>query len=125
MITSKPYGSTTSDVTDQMGQSAQNGIRSAQRTANDMLDNLSSSVSDLQGRAGPMLDRVSSQAETLARQGMDAVRDSTAQMRDRALRASDTTAGYIKDEPFKSILIAAATGAALMALIGLMTRSDR
>jgi hypothetical protein len=31
--------------------------------------------------------------------------------------------GYIKDEPVKAMLIAAATGAALMALVGLVSRS--
>ena len=34
--------------------------------------------------------------------------------------ASDLTVNYIKDEPVKSILIAAATGAALMGLVSLM-----
>jgi ElaB/YqjD/DUF883 family membrane-anchored ribosome-binding protein len=37
-------------------------------------------------------------------------------------RASDTSVNFIKHEPIKSVLIAAATGAALMALIGLLNR---
>ena len=41
------------------------------------------------------------------------------------MRAQDTTVGYIKDEPVKSMLIAAATGAALMALVSMMSRSGR
>jgi ElaB/YqjD/DUF883 family membrane-anchored ribosome-binding protein len=125
MITNKPYGSTGSNLADQAGQSAENGLRAAQRTANDVLGHLSESVSDLQSKASPMLNRVTSQAETMARQSMDAMRDSTAQMRERALRASDQTVGYIKDEPVKSMLIAAATGAALMALLGMMGRNNR
>ena len=48
------------------------------------------------------------------------------QLRDRAHRASDGTVNYIKDEPVKAVLIAAATGAALMALVALIGRpSDR
>ena len=43
--------------------------------------------------------------------------------RDRAAKVSDNTVGYIKDEPMKSMLIAAATGAALMALVSLVTRN--
>jgi ElaB/YqjD/DUF883 family membrane-anchored ribosome-binding protein len=35
---------------------------------------------------------------------------------------SDSATKYIRHDPIKSILIAAATGAALMALIGLVTR---
>jgi ElaB/YqjD/DUF883 family membrane-anchored ribosome-binding protein len=51
------------------------------------------------------------------------VRDSSQQLREKAVQASDQTVAYIKDEPVKSMLIAAATGAALMGLISLMGRS--
>ena len=37
------------------------------------------------------------------------------QLREQAHRASDGTRGYIRDEPLKSMLFAAATGAAIMA----------
>ena len=59
------------------------------------------------------------------RRSAEALRETSAQVRERALRAQDSTVGYIRDEPMKAILIAAATGAALMALIGLMGRSHR
>ena len=39
------------------------------------------------------------------------------------MHASDATVNYIKEEPVKSILVAAATGAALMALVSMMSRS--
>jgi ElaB/YqjD/DUF883 family membrane-anchored ribosome-binding protein len=39
------------------------------------------------------------------------------------VRATDSTVNYIKDEPLKAMLIAAATGAALMALMALLNRS--
>ena len=54
---------------------------------------------------------------------VDAVRDGTQQLRDKALRVSDTTVNYVKEEPVKAMLIAAATGAALMALVNLMSGS--
>ncbi len=54
--------------------------------------------------------------------GVERVRETTHQVRDSALRASDSTIGYIRDEPVKSVLIAAATGAALMAVVSLLTR---
>lgn len=37
--------------------------------------------------------------------------------------ASDTTVNYIREEPVKAVLMAAATGAALMALVSLVARS--
>ena len=76
-------------------------------------------VEDLRNQAA----RVSSQAEAAARRGMEAVRDGSQQLRERAQRATDQTVAYVKDEPIKSMLIAAATGAVLMALVSLMGRS--
>jgi len=46
------------------------------------------------------------------------------QMRQRALQTSEKAAAYARDEPMKSLLIAAAAGAVLMGLLSLMVRSD-
>jgi len=51
-------------------------------------------------------------------------RDVAQQMRQRALQASDKAAAYARDEPMKSLLVAAAAGALLMGLVSLMVRSD-
>jgi len=45
-------------------------------------------------------------------------------VRQRALQASDKAAAYARDEPMKSLLIAAAAGALLMGLVSLVVRSD-
>ncbi len=54
---------------------------------------------------------------------VQSVRDTSLQIRENAHRVSEKTAGYIKEEPLKSMLIAAATGAALMAMVSLVSRS--
>jgi ElaB/YqjD/DUF883 family membrane-anchored ribosome-binding protein len=56
--------------------------------------------------------------------GMDRLRKTSNQVQDGALRASEGTVAYIRHDPVKSVLIAAATGAALMALVSLLTRSN-
>jgi len=71
----------------------------------------------------PLLERAGEKASALAQRGVDAVRDRSLQVRDQALRASDNTLNYIKDEPVKAVLIAAAAGAALMVLLGLLRKS--
>lgn len=114
----------TSNLADQTAQSAEQVIRSTQRVANEALESLSGSVQDMRQQAAPVLNRVGEQASALVRHGVDSVRDTSRQLRENALHASDSTVKYIKDEPVKAILIAAATGAALMALIGLMNRSS-
>ncbi len=110
-------------LADQAAKSADQAIRSTQRVANEALDGLAGSVQDLRQQAAPLLNRVSEQAGVMAQRGVDAVRDGSAQLREKALQAQDTTVSYIKDEPVKAMLIAAAAGAALMAMLSLMTRS--
>jgi ElaB/YqjD/DUF883 family membrane-anchored ribosome-binding protein len=121
----KPLGQESSNIADQAAQSATSALRSTQNVANTAFDRLSEQVEKARDHAAPLIDRLSSQAETAARRSAEALRETSAQMRDRALRAQDSTVGYIRDEPMKAILIAAATGAALMALISLMGRSHR
>ena len=122
MITTKPI-ETTHNLADHAAASADRAIQSTQRVANEALDSLSNSVHDLRDQAAPALRRSSEQITALAQRGMDAVRDTSQELRDKALRASDQTVGYIKGEPVKAMLIAAAAGATLMALLSLMTRS--
>ena len=110
-------------LADQAAKSADQAIRSTQRVANEALDGLAGSVQDLRQQAAPMLNRVGEQAGAMAQRGVDAVRDGSAHLREKALQAQDTTVSYIKDEPVKAMLIAAAAGAALMAVLSLMTRS--
>ena len=60
-----------------------------------------------------------------ARKGIEAVRDGSQQLREKAQRATDSTVAYVKDEPIKAMLIAAATGAVLMGLISMLAGRSR
>lgn len=81
------------------------------------------SLRDARREAAALLDQAGQQAGALAQRGARALRDTSLGLRDSAVRVGDTTALYIKDQPLKAMLIAAATGAALMALVGLLARS--
>jgi len=124
MLTSKPFDTKPSNPADQVAQTADSAIKSTQRAANTALDSLSTTVQEVRDQAAPAYDRLKGQTQDLANRGMEALRDTSRQVRDTATKASDQTLGYIKDEPLKAVLIAAATGAALMALISLMGRSN-
>lgn len=113
----------TSNLVDHAADKADGAIRSTQRVANDTLDSLSGSVQDIRQKASPALSRATEQASAYAQRGLDSVREASQQLRDRAARASDSTVGYVRDEPVKAMLIAAATGAALMALMSLLGSS--
>jgi ElaB/YqjD/DUF883 family membrane-anchored ribosome-binding protein len=111
------------DIADSAAHTAHSAIRSTQKAADDALDSLSTKVDEARDQAAPLLSRVSTQAEAAARRGIEAVRDTSQQLRERALRVSDSAVGYVKDEPIKAMLIAAATGALLMGIVALMSRS--
>jgi len=121
--TPRPFGEVASHLADQATQGAENAIRSTQRVANDALDQLSQGADSVRTKATPVINRVAGEAEQLARRGIDAVRDGSQQLRDKAQRATDSTIGYIRDEPVKSVLISAALGAGLMAILAMLTRS--
>jgi ElaB/YqjD/DUF883 family membrane-anchored ribosome-binding protein len=123
--TTTSLGDQASNVAEHAADSATQAIRSTQNVANQAFDRLSDRVEDARNQATPVLNRLATQAEAAARRSVDAVRDTSAQLREKATHASDTTVSYIRDEPVKAMLIAAATGAALMALIGLLNRSRR
>ena len=61
-------------------------------------------------------------ADTLAERGADGVGAAIRQARDNARRASRSASKYIKSRPIKTLAIAAAVGAALMAVVGLVVR---
>lgn len=121
--TTKSFAQQGQETADNAADMAQAAIRSTQRAADNALDSLSAKVDDVRSQAAPMLSKVSSQAEAAARRGIDAVRDTSQQLRDKAVQASDMTVAYVKDEPIKAMLIAAATGALLMGIISMMARS--
>ena len=119
MFSNKPHAN---GLADEASQAADEAIRSTRRLASEALDGLALSVPDIRHQGAPMLHRANEQAIALARRGVDAVRDGSQHVRDAARRASDGTAGYIRDEPFRSIVFAALAGAALAALAGWASR---
>ena len=87
-------------LSDKAVQSAEVALENTQRAASSVLDS-----------AAHALD-----------QGVERAREASHQLRESAQRASHGTAEAIRHDPVKSVLIAAATGAALMALVTLLTR---
>jgi ElaB/YqjD/DUF883 family membrane-anchored ribosome-binding protein len=112
-----------SNLTDQVSQTADEAIRATQLLANEAVDGLAHAMQDARAQAVPMLNRASEQVGALAQRGVDSVRGTSQHLREKTRNAADGTVQYIKDEPVKAMLIAAATGATLMALISLISRS--
>lgn len=118
-----PTTDKSSHLIEQASRSADQAIRATQQAANGAVDNAADSLQDLRRKTTPTLERASEQVSAMAHRGMDSVRETSHQLRVKAEHASDSTVNYIKEEPVKAVLIAAATGAVLMALVSLVARS--
>ena len=103
---------------------ADEALSATRRAANGAIDKLQDGVDELRNDTPGTLSRVAAQVDELTRRGMDRARQATAEMRESVERTGDRTVVYIKDQPVKSVLIAAAAGAAIAALIGLLARSS-
>lgn len=75
--------------------------------------------------AGQLMEEAGDKSRDMAHRAVEAVRGGTHQLHDKASHAGDSVVKYIRREPVKSVLIAAAAGAALMALVDLMLRTRR
>lgn len=119
----------TTHSTNQLGDAATRSVDQAlsatRQVTNGALAGLGDAVHELRDNSVPVLDRFRDQAQVLARQGLDAVRQQSLHLQEQARRTSDDTMHYIRDEPVKAVLMAAAAGAALLALAGLLMRSQR
>jgi ElaB/YqjD/DUF883 family membrane-anchored ribosome-binding protein len=69
------------------------------------------------------IDEVTGKAQGLAKQGWDTIDTAVQQVRDTAADMSDSLTTYTKDSPGKALLMAAASGALLVALIKALTPS--
>jgi ElaB/YqjD/DUF883 family membrane-anchored ribosome-binding protein len=94
-------------------------IRETRGATDHALDALSGGMESMAHRAPEMGRRLGAQVESLAQRGIDQVRDTSAQVRDRVTVAGERTVSRIQDEPIKAVLIAAAAGAAFTVLLGL------
>jgi ElaB/YqjD/DUF883 family membrane-anchored ribosome-binding protein len=90
-------------------------------TISEASHNLIDQAADSAGSAVQGTQRMASQAVDGVSRSLQAA---SKQVLDRAGQASDKTVAYIRDEPVKSMLIAAATGAALVALTRFFGRSS-
>lgn len=100
-------------------------IQSTKRVANGALDSLQHGVDELRQGVPSALGNAAHQVEDIARRGIERARQASTQVREKVNDASERTVTYIREEPVKSVLIAAAAGAAMAALIGWVARSRR
>lgn len=89
---------------------------------------ISDTVNDLVREAKPLLNhasnRITDHVSNLTHQGLDAANKGKHAIEKRSHDLMDHASHMIRNEPFKAVLIAASIGAAVVAVVGMMSRSE-
>ena len=101
----------------QVSNSVDSAVDSARDAAQDALANVSGKIDSIHDQAKPTVDRMVARGKDLA----DSAIASTREASDRAKRAvsgyATSCENYITEQPMKSVVMAAAAGATLAALL--------
>ncbi len=92
--------------------------------AHEALDKAEEKIREMRQTVDPMVDMVSTKAQKLARQSMDIAADAKQKAQDSLNRYADVTSRYVAEQPVRSVLIAAAVGAAVALLVSSARRRD-
>ncbi len=109
---------------DQAAHAVEGAIASTEQAANNAVGTLTEQVHHVHDDIAPVLAHAADQAASLAHRGVEGAREASRQVQVRAEALSNSTAHYIQEQPLRSLLIAAATGAVAAAVISWL-RSPR
>jgi ElaB/YqjD/DUF883 family membrane-anchored ribosome-binding protein len=121
-VTAKAFN-TASDLSERAAREADHTLAATRRATADATHSLREGFEAVREEVPSALSRAAEKCETLSKDGLERARRAKEAVRDQALRASDQTVGYIKDEPVKAVAIAAGVGAVAALLVGWLGRS--
>lgn len=107
----------TRKASDDVLQAAGKAIDSTREHANEALDRAESKVRELRGQVDPVVDMLASKAQKLARHSLDLASEAKERAEQSLKRAAGVTTRYVSEQPVRSVLIAAAVGAAVALLV--------
>lgn len=110
----------TSPMRNSREDAAQAAAEAGERTrgfAHEALDQAEEKIREMRQSVDPMVDMMSAKAQRLARQSLDIAADARQKAQDSLSRYADATTRYVSEQPVRSVLIAAAVGAAVALLV--------
>ena len=112
-----PVTTPTADMAGRVAGRADEAIIGTKRMVEQSARSMQNGLDGLRDTVPGAITRTAQQAEDLARRGIEQARLTADQVRSRAMQASDMAADRIRTDPLKSVLIAAAAGAATALLV--------
>lgn len=107
----------TRDLSDNVLQTAGEAVETTRGLANNAIGRADRKARDLRASIDPAIDHIASKAQELARRSSALALDARAKAQQRLAEYADVTTRYVTEQPVKSVLIAAAAGAVIAALL--------
>lgn len=113
---------TPSQLADDLRQTANDAVETTRAYAQNAVNAAGEKVRDLRREGEPGVEQLAARVQQAVQRGLDAASTTTTRAQRRLEAAADVTGRYISDQPVRSVLIAAAAGAVITALIVLASR---
>lgn len=110
---------------DDLANTATRAVDATREFANSALDQAQNKVREFNSNIDPTVNMLASKAQKLAQQSFDMASEAKDRAQQSLRRATTATTHYVSEQPLKSVLIAAAVGAAVALLIAATTKGDR
>ena len=110
---------------DYLANTATRAVDATREFANSALDQAQNKVREFNSNIDPTVNMLASKAQKLAQQSFDMASEAKDRAQQSLRRATTATTHYVSEQPLKSVLIAAAVGAAVALLIAATTKGDR
>lgn len=117
MITSTPAQQNANLAANSLTKSVDNAIDATRNYANHALDVADETMHNLRNGVQPALEKLTRKAEEYAHQGVDMTVNAKDKARESWSHYGAATTHYVANKPVKSVLIAAAVGAAVALLV--------
>jgi ElaB/YqjD/DUF883 family membrane-anchored ribosome-binding protein len=108
------HSKTSNDAVDSIRQTSEALSQSAEQAVVSTVEHASQAIHD---RVDPMVDMMAVTAQKIAKQSMNMASDAKEYAQHAMNRASKASSQYVSDQPVRSVLIAAAVGAAVAVLV--------
>lgn len=116
--TPPPPTALASDIAQRTATKADQAVAATQNAVNQTADAVNEGLDNLRESGTSALTRAAAKADALANKGMEQARRAGSAVREQAQVTGDRTVEYIRQEPVKAVLMAAAAGAVVALLLG-------
>lgn len=106
------------DLAQRSADKAEQAISATKKAVSNTATAVNEGLDHFQESSQSALTNAASHADELARKGIEQARRASAAIRETAQETGDRTVAYIREQPVKSVLVAAAAGALIAMALG-------